>query len=185
MVLFRTYNFYGKHANYMEALVTPITETLPPFFKRNIDVMFASSVIGFKFNKKADIDNSTEATKKTIMVEQIYNEEELIKFLYRLILLSDDSIEPDIEKRIKIAFSSDVNTSTKLSEQNDELDSYSNDYEKLFYQYILGGIEYLYENLIGNAKDPISNMGNIINELSSTVDSIDSSVPDITLDDLS
>ena len=72
MVLFRTYNFYGKHANYMEALVTPITETLPPFFKRNIDVMFAASVVGFKFNKKADIDRSTEAIKKTINVEQIY-----------------------------------------------------------------------------------------------------------------
>lgn len=184
MVLFRTYNFYGKHANYMEALVTPITEILPPFFRRNIDVMFAASVVGFKFNKKADIDRSIEATKKTIMVEQIYNEEELIKFLYRLILLSDDSIEPDIEKRIKMAFSSDVNANTKISEQDNESETYSNDYEKLFYQYILGGIEYLYENLIGNAKDPISNMGNIINEISSTVDSIDSSVPDITLEDL-
>lgn len=180
-MLIKTYNFYGKHANYMNELTKPLGEDKPPFFKTNMDVMYAACIIGFKYNKKSNIDKETEAKKKTIMNEQIYNSRVLIQFLYRLILLLDTSVDYSTEDRLRLAYEKEVSASQEGETPNEEDENFNNPFEKLLYQYMLGGIEYLYENLIGNGKDPITNMGTIIDEISYVVTK-STTIPDIEIE---
>ena len=166
-MLIKTYNFTGKHAVYMASLVgvnldsenkeeEEISKT--PFFKRNIDVMFAAAILGFRLNRKGQPESSADK-KRTILNEQIITNKSVIQFIYRLIILLDDSIEEDFEEKLKIAFASNT---TEIERKDDEPND--NKYEKLFYQYILGGIEYLYENLIGNGNNPIDNIGQLLDD---------------------
>lgn len=166
-MLIKTYNFTGKHAVYMASLVgvnldnenkneEEISKT--PFFKRNIDVMFAAAILGFRLNRKGQQESSADK-KRTILNEQIIGNQSIIQFIYRLIILLDNNIDEDFEERLKIAFASNTTSLERTSEESDD-----NKYEKLFYQYILGGIEYLYENLIGNGNNPVDNIGQLLED---------------------
>lgn len=165
-MLIKTYNFTGKHAVYMANLVgdnldsdnkneEEITKT--QFFKRNIDVMFAAAVLGFRLNRRGKQEMSADK-KRTILNEQIISNQSLIQFIYRLIVLLDNTIEEDFEEKLKIAFAQNTTSIERTNEEQEDK------YEKLFYQYILGGIEYLYENLIGNGNNPIDNIGQLLDD---------------------
>ena len=166
-MLIKTYNFTGKHAMYMANLVGDNLSSdnaeqanveRTAFFKRNIDVMFAAAVLGFKLNRKGQIEPSNEK-KRTILNEQIIREQSTIQFLYRMIVILDDSIDMSLEDKLKAAFA--TNTTSVASSENE---NYDDEHEKIFYQYILGGIEYLYENLIGNGNNPIDNIGQLLDD---------------------
>ena len=132
-MLIKTYNVYGKHANYMTELTKPLGEDKPPFFKTNMDVMYAACIVGFKYNKKSNIDKETEAKKKTIMNEQIYNSRVLIQFLYRLILLLDTSVDYSTEDRLRLAYEKEVSASQEGETPNEEDENFNNPFEKLLF----------------------------------------------------
>ena len=71
-----------------------------------------------------------------------------LAFNYRLIMLLDKNHEPDIEKRIYKAFR-DYNSDRATED------------EKLFESYVLGGVDVLYEKIIGNASSAEAYMSNL------------------------
>ena len=149
----------------MERLVGEDSENTniirPKFFERNIDVMFAAALIGFRQHKLGEAETSADA-KKTILNEQILKNSSTIQFIYRTIVLLDNSIENSSEEKLKIAF---AESTTSHDTSKITTDEQSEKYEKLFYNYILGGIEYLYDNLINNGEsNPIENIRTIIED---------------------
>ena len=133
----------------------------PKFFERNIDVMFAAALVGFRQHKLGEAETSADA-KRTILNEQILKSSSLIQFIYRTIVLLDDNIENTSEEKLKIAF---AESTTSHDASKITTDEQSEKYEKLFYNYILGGIEYLYDNLINSGQsDPIENIHQLIQD---------------------
>lgn len=167
-MLLKSYSFTGKHAKYMELLVGEDKDNPdvfhPKFFERNIDVMFAAALVGFRQNTLGKIDSFGNVEKRTINVEQILKNAKTIQFLYRLIVLLNKVDNASTEDKLKTAFGQNTEivddgenrqTQTTLDLQE----------ERLFFDYILGGIEYLYDNLINNGNsDPIENIHQLIQD---------------------
>lgn len=129
----------GKHAQYMKALANPFDTGLKQgFFKRNLDVYLIAPIIGKLYNRKAEADNSIDFDTK-IFVEQLNGEHENLIFNYRLIVLLEDRNEMELEERCNRAFRYDKNMDKR---------QYG---DKVFNEYVLGGIEFLYEKLISES----------------------------------
>lgn len=129
----------GKHAQYMKALVNPFDTNLKHgFFKRNLDVYLIAPIIGKLYNRRADADTSIEGDTK-IFLEQLNGEIENLMFNYRLIVLLENRNEVELEERCNRAFRYDKNMEKR---------QYG---DKVFNEYALGGIELLYEKLIGES----------------------------------
>lgn len=129
----------GKHAQYMKALVNPFDTNLKQgFFKRFLDVYLIAPIIGKLYNRKAEADNSI-ADDANIFVETLNKEIENLRFNYRLIVLLEDRNDEELEERCNRAFRYDKNMDKR---------QYG---DKIFNEYVLGGIEFLYEKLIGES----------------------------------
>mgnify|MGYP004463022803 FL=1 len=129
----------GKHAQYMKALANPFDTNLKQgFFKRNLDVYLIAPIIGKLYGRKAEADNSIADDTK-IFVEQLNGEIENLMFNYRLIVLLEDRNDEELEERCNRAFRYDKNMDKR---------QYG---DKIFNEYVLGGIEFLYEKLIGES----------------------------------
>lgn len=107
--------------------------------------------------KKAEPDSSD--FKKTIFLSQLTPRQNLIHFIYKLIMLADSKHEGFPEERIKKAF---LNIDTEQAKPD----------EDLFLKYLLGGVEVLYEKLIQKSADDIDNLSKLIEELTISDDSI-------------
>lgn len=149
--LFRSQvRFYGKHARYIEAL-TPGTEnakdeTLPDIqrykylFKRVIDVYMIAPMVGYLYNRQAPQDGNDQATSKSVFEGAFSNEHDRMLFTYQLITVLDKKSLPDINDRLRRAFSDkDEENAAGLA---------------VFDSYARGGIEVLYENLVDGASTP-------------------------------
>lgn len=165
----KEYTFKGKHADMVLKLTS--TFSIPSvdgtntkkmsFFERNFDVYLLAPIIGFLYNRKADIDkeptkiSETESKLSTTKIWadiQINNIDDL-QFNYRLIMLLDKNNEPSLEKRIDKAFRGIKNE----------------DDEKLYESYVRGGVEVLYEKLLQDAntyEDYINKLYDFLEEFS-------------------
>lgn len=139
----KEYSFKGTHAQKVNALTAKFNDTTS-IFKTNVDVFIVASIVGYLYQKKAlpnnekNKDGSPASTK--IFVDAFKSHQTDLYFAYRLIMLSDKNYEPVFEERINKAFKS-------FYEENNE-DDFS-----LFEQYVLGGVDILYDKLIGDAKN--------------------------------
>ena len=111
------------------------------FFDRKIDVYINAAIVGFRYNRKQPKDKSTafKDQKSTIFAEQMIKEGSTLEFIYRLILLLENSNSNSLEDRINRAF------------RDDSLEDISGRHKEnmeLFNSYVLGGIEILYEKLL-------------------------------------
>ncbi len=147
--LFRSQvRLYGKHGLYAEALSPDFSAakdvTLPEIkrqkylFNRIIDVYMLAPMIGYLYQREAQRDGS-ESTK-SIMGETLSAEYNKLIFTYQLIMILDRKSEPDLNERIRRAFSSDE----KIQQAG----------LSIFNSYARGGIEVLYEELIEGASTP-------------------------------
>lgn len=129
----REYTFKGKHAVYVKAL----NEVL---FPRYIDVYIIAPIVCLYYNRTASIDGNQDETAK-IFAEQLVAEKKRLEFAYRLVILCDKNFLKDesLEERIKRAFSTDENI--------------INENMRIFDEYVLGGVEVLYEKIIGEDKE--------------------------------
>jgi len=129
----REYAFKGKHAIYVKEL----SETL---FPRYIDVYIIAPLVGLYYNRTASIDGNQNETAK-IFAEQLVAERKRLEFAYKLVILCDKNflIDENFEERIKRAFSND--------------ESIINENMRIFEEYVLGGVEVLYEKIIGEDKE--------------------------------
>lgn len=137
----KQYRFFGSHAEKVNALTAIFDETSKSkLFDRNLDVYINAPIVGFLYNKKAEKDTKGDINPQNIFPEQMINASDKLKYNLRLIILLDSENEQDEQKRIERAF--------RKFGQNEDLE--------LFDQYVLGGVDVLYEKLIDGASNPIS-----------------------------
>ena len=86
----KEYSFRGIHAEKVSKLTAQFDKNRNKLFNRNIDVYMVAPIIGFLYNRKADLDKGAESTK--IFPEQLINERNNMLFTYRLIMLLDLSL---------------------------------------------------------------------------------------------
>lgn len=154
----RDYNFKGKHANIVTQLTTEIdSDTKFKLFERNIDVLIIAPIVGYLYGKMSKRDDSGQTTDnvKKINFDQMNRESKTLNFNYELIMLLHNKDKLSIENRLDNAFR--YNASSAEKEECD----------KIFEQYVLGGIEVLEEKLLKEATtidDYINNIYNFISE---------------------
>lgn len=130
----------GKHATYLKFLSAK-TELLNKnakvagVFERNIDVFMIAPLFGLLYEMKASEDKSSD-DKSNILVEQLVKEKEKIDFVYRLINLADKSEGLTSDEKIECVFRKSGN-------------------EQLFFDYLRGGLEYLYDFFSNNTATKI------------------------------
>ena len=132
--------FYGKHADYLRQLAPSKqykekTEQRRTFFNSNIEAVLAAAAIGFIKGKKSQIERDTRIADNRIFYEAVSRHKEELELIYRLIMLLDDKGKLPANTRIDKAFRYDAND--ELRKPGDEV----------FWAYVRGGIEYLYDVL--------------------------------------
>ena len=146
--------FTGKHADYLRHLAgskqykVEAVNKRRTFFKSNVDAILAGAVIGFVKQRKSAKDTSVNVQDNRIFLEALTNHKEELEFIYRIIMLLDRKDDFDINERVDKAFRYDADSKKRA------------DGDKVFWEYVRGGIEYLYENLLAdsdNTKQDIQN----------------------------
>jgi hypothetical protein len=120
----------GKHATYTKFLVNEAG-----VFKRYIDVYMNGAILGFLYGRKCKKDNES-SDRARIYADAFANEKMRCDFIFRLIMLLDETPSLTVEDRINRAFRDD-SKGDKSEKQIVNMD--------LFNSYVLGGIEVLYE----------------------------------------
>ncbi len=144
----KQYRFFGSHAEKVNALTAVFDEkSKAKLFERNLDVYINAPLIGFLYKRKAVKDSNAEISPQNIFPEQMINASDRLKYILRLIILLDSDNEPDVEVRQNKAF--------RNFGQETDLD--------LFDQYVLGGVEVLYEKLIVGATRPMDYVDRLYN----------------------
>jgi hypothetical protein len=144
------YTIYGKHATYAKALklgkeesdveVGSETKEDLGIFYRIIDVYMVGAIVGFLHGRKAERD-TTSNDRVRVYAAAFGTEKLRCDFIYRLIMLLDETTGYNMEQRIDRAFRDDSkpdNAETKEVMKNNM---------DLFHSYVLGGIEVLQEML--------------------------------------
>ena len=119
----------GIHASHMKFLVN---ET--KLFNDYIDVYMNAAVFGYYYSKKENKDTEID-DRARIYADAFSTHREECLFIYRLIMLLDDSEVP-LEERLDRTFRYD---------SNDEKDEELAECIELFHKYVRGGIEYMFE----------------------------------------
>lgn len=150
------FQFKGKHAEYVSRLTSEFDKNKFKVFNRNIDVLIFSSIVGFLYNRRAEIDNNNEIRPVKINFQQLTREQNILEYNYQLIMLLYNKESIENEERLNRAF------------------RYVDDREKrkvgdeVYLSFVLGGVEVLYEKILENTSNPeeiINNMYCFIKEL--------------------
>jgi hypothetical protein len=120
----------GKHATYIKFLVNDAK-----VFKRYIDVYMNGAIVGFLYGRMVEKDKQS-TDRARILADVLATERMRCDFIYRLIMLLDESGSFTIENKVDRAFRDD---SKGDSSENHIINM------QLFNSYVLGGIEVLYE----------------------------------------
>lgn len=146
------YFFYGRYA----AMAKKLEDY--KYFNDKSSIFVCAPLIGFIYNRKGNKDEDTreQVTPVKIDAGTLEARKEIIMTIYRLIVLSDLDNEPDLDMRIEKAFR---NISIEMTDE-------SRKDNELFREYLYGGIEVLYEKLIGeDLSDNRKNTKDIIDEI--------------------
>ncbi|KJR47500.1 hypothetical protein UF75_2078 [Desulfosporosinus sp. I2] len=123
----KDYNLKGKHATY-----TKFLKDTAKVFDRYMDVYMIGAVLGFLNGKQEPEDNSNKDDAE-IPLSVFYKEKMKCEFIYRMIMLLDETSNLTLEQRTDRAFREDTNEQAMIKNMD------------LFNSYVRGGIEYLYE----------------------------------------
>ncbi len=134
----KEYLFRGKHAEMVKKMTSPLgANTKAKIFETNNDIYAVAPIIGFLYGRKAEVDRSNNDSTK-IFDAKMMSESENLKFKYRLLMLLANKTK-DSEEKQRIVF--------KLDNDDDS----RQEYDKLYNEYVLGGVEVLYEKIMENA----------------------------------
>ncbi len=139
---YRIRGIHSKKARELVAIFDGVSRA--QFFKAAKDVYAFAPLVGYLYNKRADLDHTKspetgEELDYSIMAEQVLSVAEDLTYNFCLIMLLDSNYEPDEEKRIDKAF--------RYIGKNAED-------EARFDEYVRGGIDVLYEKLIEGKGEP-------------------------------
>jgi len=141
----KEYRFRGKHAFRVTQLTSIFDEvSKAKMFDRNVDVYTNAPLVGFLYNRTAELDNqknpeTNQVYTQHIMGDRVIGSSDELMFNFRLIILLDTQYEPDVNKRIDKAFR------TMGTDSADE---------ERFDSYVRGGIDVLYEKIIEESTNP-------------------------------
>ena len=122
----------GTHASYIKEM-----KEVAGLFARNLDIYMLAPIMGFLNNRKGQ-KNNEGGEKSTIQAQQLSNVKEDCELVYRLIILLDgDDIDKDERLNRAFRYDSDV-------EKKKEFDNAM----EIYNEYVLGGIEYMYETFV-------------------------------------
>ena len=134
----KEYAFRGKHSKMVQDLTKKFDIKNNQFFQRNYDVYLLAPIIGFLYQRKAEIDNDTTINPTKIFGDILIKNSDDLMFTYRQIMLLDKQYEPSSEIRIEKAFRG-------IKNEEDEA---------LYESYVRGGVEVLYEKLMDGVTSP-------------------------------
>lgn len=140
MALFnQLYQIKGLHAD----MVRKITDVMGC---RNIDVFYISLVLGLWQGCSVEPDNESKIEPAKIDPEQMIRYGQDIEYLYELVMMNDKSSSISLKERVDKAFKI---KGTDKAEKD----------EARFTSIMLGGLEFLYNNIIENttSKEDIFN----------------------------
>ncbi|MCI8327162.1 MAG: hypothetical protein HFI37_05225 [Lachnospiraceae bacterium] len=135
----REYKFQGKHARMVSEMWT-VNDYEHTYFKRLLDLYILAAVIGIRIERKAKPDRSPFEAR-TIFGEQMSHAKEELDFIMQMMILLEPEKEENHEKQIERAF--------RGVETKEEFEKYN----EMFEQYVLGGVEELYERLVVHKPD--------------------------------
>lgn len=137
------YTITGKHATYLKFLAAKNSKNDPDsqvtssarIFERYIDVYMNGAIWGLLYSRTAQKDTSSD-DRARIYADAFANERENCVFLYRMVMLLDQTTNLDPQERINRAF--------RYDSQIDKAEEFKKCME-LFHDYVRGGIEVMYE----------------------------------------
>ncbi len=141
----KPYRFHGLHAKKTREIMASFdSNSKAQFLKYAKEVYAYAPLVGFLYNRRADIDHTknpetNEEYDVSVMAEQVLSINEELSLNFCLIMLLDKEYEPDEEERINKAF--------RYVGKNPED-------EARFDEYVRGGVEVLHEKLIEGGGDP-------------------------------
>jgi len=135
----KDYRLVGKHAIYVKFL-NAYTRNLDKdakvagLFANAVDVYMIAPLIGVAYNIRSPVDTSSDESLN-ILAGQIVKRQEQFDTVYRLVMLSEKSVDLSADERIERAFKTDE-LPEKVAVNMD-----------LFHEYMRGGVEWLYEQV--------------------------------------
>lgn len=148
----KQYRFAGSHADQVNRLTMVFDEASnTALFKHNYDVYINAPMVGFLFKRKGQKNRDGNSAEQNIFPEQMIKISDQLKYNLQLIILLDAEHEPNEKTRMDKAF-------RHLGDEDDLA---------LFDQYVLGGVEVLYEKLIegvSNSAEYIDRMYDFVEE---------------------
>lgn len=133
----------GKHADYMKKLVASFDGSLSQgIFIRNLDVYLLAPIVGVIYGRRAKVDNDSRDIQPTsIHTEQLNREMDQLELNYRILMMIISKEILNTETRINRAFRYDRDVERRK------------DGDEIFEEFVLGGIEVLFEKLLENTSD--------------------------------
>ena len=154
--------FKGKHAEYVVKLTSKIdTRTEFKIFKRNIDVLIFAPIVGMIYGRRSKIDHDNTIKDRDINYQQLVRESPTLNYNKELVLLLNKKDQIEVDERINKAF-------RYIYDNREDYKDKKELCESEYMEYILGGVEVLYEKLMEDAKtieDYVDNMFNFIKEI--------------------
>lgn len=158
------YTINGIHATHLKFLVNEAK-----VFERYIDVYMNAAVIGFLHGRAEKKDNSSQ-DRARIYADAFSNEKLYCDFIYRLIMLLDETTELTTQQRLDRAFRHDS------QKENEKTAAIKDQNMELFNSYVLGGIEGLYEQFTNGStsrEDYINKIYDITASFKEEIEGID------------
>lgn len=154
--------FKGKHAEYLTKLTSEIdTRTKFKIFQRNVDVLIFAPIVGMIYGRKSKIDYNNSIKDKSINYQQLTRESSTLNYNKELVLLLSNKDEIDVNERINKAFRYIYDDREEYKEKKEQC-------ENEYMEYVLGGVEVLYEKIMTDAKtveDYIDNIFGFIKDI--------------------
>lgn len=146
----KAYDITGKHALYTRFLTRDLQNKERGgvfgsygLFERYLDVYLNGAIFGLLYNRTAQRDVLTEEAQ--IPASAFNTSRNDCIFLYRLVMLLEQTTSVTPEERIERAFKDDADES-----KSEKIAANMN----LFHSYVLGGIEVLYEKFSDGCTTP-------------------------------
>lgn len=167
------YTINGEHAKRLKLLAKknardvdePDSPQAAKIFERYIDVYMNAAVWGIYYRRRAKAEPSNDRAR--IYADAFNRERDNCIFLYRLVMLLDDSENLSPTERIDRAFRYDT-LPDKAEEAKKNID--------LFHDYVRGGIDLIYEKFTAGCMtrdDYLEKTFDVITEFKANLDSID------------
>jgi len=150
----KEYDIIGKHALYTRFLSRDMQSKENRgkgvfgsygIFERYIDVYMHGALFGLLYNRTAVRDSSNPDEQANIPATAFNTSRNECMFLYRLVMILEQTTDVTPDERVNRAFRDDADES-----KGDKLI----DNIKLFHSYVLGGIEVLYEKYSDGCNTP-------------------------------